>query len=311
MKILLVNVDSIIPNLALQKIKIHHELLGDVVNQIKDEHPNTFPLLLQNYDKVYVSCVFDWNKHFCTKWEGVAEIGGSGYSLKKELPPEIDAIKPKINFGFTTRGCIRNCYFCIVPQKEGKIKIVGDIYDIWDGKSDRVILMDNNILAAPKHFSKICDQLRKENLIVDFNQGLDCRLLTDKLCRDILSLKFVSSMGLRFAFDDIKSKKSVLKALKLLKDNGMPDWFTRWYVYVGVKDTVDTVMERIKILKENKQFVFLMRDKKVRDNTIYREIYEWSCHPGLYKKTDYYIGVKKNAKAKHDDKLNKNRKKLF
>ena len=171
MDILVVDVDSSIPNLALQKIVMYHRKRGDRVRQIKDDLP--YSLLNTSYDKVYVSCVFSWNKHLCKKWEGIAEIGGSGYSLTKELPPEIDAMKPKINFGFATRGCIRNCYFCIVPKKEGKIKEVGDLYDIWDGKAEEVIFMDNNILALPKVFFKVCKQVKKENLRVDFNQGLD------------------------------------------------------------------------------------------------------------------------------------------
>ena len=120
MKILVVNIDSTIKNLALQKIVMYHKSKGHRVRQINDDLP--YSLLRESYDKVYVSCIFSWNKEHCKKWEGIADIGGSGYSLTKELPPEIDAMNPKINMGFATRGCIRKCYFCIVPKKEGKIK---------------------------------------------------------------------------------------------------------------------------------------------------------------------------------------------
>lgn len=283
MDILVVNLDSIIPNLALQKIVMYHKIKGDRVRQIEDNKSKRklpYPLLIDSYDKVYVSCVFSWNKPRCQKWEGLAKIGGSGYSLTKELPPEIDALKPKINMGFTTRGCIRKCHFCVVPQKEGYIREVGDIYDIWDGKGKDISLMDNNILALPKTFFKICRQLKKENLKIDFNQGLDHRLLTDKICKELLSLRYSSDAGgkIRFAYDDVAYKPTVLRALKMLKKNGMRDWHTRWYVYVGIKDTVETVLERVNLLRSWKQAVFLMRDrdKAVMSNRVFAKIYSWT-----------------------------------
>ncbi len=280
-KILLVNVDSTIPNLALEKLRVYYERKGDKVTKIKDESVGILPFI-DGYDKIYVSCVFDYNKHFCKKWKGIANIGGSGYSLKKCLPTKIEQIKPKMNFGFTTRGCIRNCYFCIVRKKEGYIHIVGDIYDLWDGKERNILLMDNNILALPKHFFKISSQLKKEKLIVDFNQGLDHRLLTDDICQELFSLQHIHEI--RFAFDDILYKKSVLKAFEMLRKNGLKDRQTRWYVYVGVKDSVGNVLERVNILRDAKQLVFVMRDKdkKVQDNLEFTHIYNWSCDVSAY-----------------------------
>ena len=295
MRILLVNVDSVIPNLALEKLRIYYERQGDKVTLIKDE---TLLPFVDAYEQIYVSCVFDYNKHRCRKWRGLADIGGSGYSLKKHLPAVIEKIKPKINLGFATRGCIRNCYFCIVPEKEGKIHIVGDIYDLWDGKGKDIILLDNNTLAIPKHFFKISKQLKKENLKVDFNQGLDHRLLTNKICKELFSLKHFREI--RFAFDHISYKKSVLKALTLLRKNGLKDWQTRWYIYVGIKDNIDTVLQRINILRNAKQLVYLMRDKAVQNNPEYaRDLLVWCNYPGLYKSTPFckrILDIQKNRR---------------
>jgi hypothetical protein len=265
---------------------MYHRKKRDSVLAVDDESQILMPLFLNRYDKVYASCVFDWNKWKCDKWEGIADIGGSGYSLDKNLPPRIEAMKPRMNWGFTTRGCIRKCPWCVVPQKEGKVREVGDIYDIWDGKAKEICIMDNNILALPKTFFKIAKQLKKENLKVDFNQGLDHKLLTDKICQELFSLKYPSGMGgkIRFAFDHISYKKTVLKALKMLKRNGMKDWRTRWYVYVGVDDTYDTVLERINILRDRKQAVFLMRDRneKVMSNAEFAQMYVWTNHIELF-----------------------------
>ena len=154
MKVLIIDIDSRIPNLALKKIEKYYLDKGDEVLW-------NIPLAKDIVDKVYVSCVFTKNKNKCNFWEGMGDIGGSGYSLEINLPLEIEAVKPRINYGFTTRGCIRNCKFCIVPKKEGKIRIEGELLDLWDGYSKKVIVMDNNILALPTHFEMVCRQARE------------------------------------------------------------------------------------------------------------------------------------------------------
>ncbi len=276
MKILLINIDSILPNLALKKIEKYHINKGDEV--IWD-----YELFASQADKIYVSCIFDWNKPLAEHWGMYPQsvIGGSGYSLKIELPKRIAKIKPRINMGFTTRGCIRNCEFCIVPKKEGKIHAIGDIYDIWDGKSKELVIMDNNILAMPKHFMKISWQLKKEKLKVDFNQGLDHRLLTDEICKELLSLKHIYEI--RFAFDDIAQKLTVEKAIKMLKSHGLKNWQARWYVYIGEKDTFDTVYKRMVYLREEQQMVYVMRDRKVTDKPAWIGLAKWGNCMGSFK----------------------------
>lgn len=273
MKILIIDIDSKIPNLALKKIEKYHIDRGDEVMWNNE-------LFQFSVDKTYVSIVFDWNKSKASQFPN-AEIGGSGYDLVKTLPKEIEQIKPRINIGFTTRGCIRRCYFCIVPQKEGKIRAEGDIYDIWDGKSKELIILDNNIIALPEHFKKICSQLRKEKIKVDFNQGLDHRLLTSDILDELLSIRHIREI--RFAFDDLAYKSTVLKALQLFKKRKVRDWATRWYVYVGVNDTFDTVYERLALLKENKQGAYLMRDRKIYDKKIFVALAQWANTMGAFK----------------------------
>ena len=274
MKVLLIDIDSTIPNLALKKVEKYHADRGDEI--IWD-----MALALNSVDKVYVSCVFPENKYKCLIFEGRALIGGSGYDMSVKLPPEIDAVKPRINWGFTTRGCIRHCHFCFVPTMEGNIHKIGDIYDIWDGKSKELFIMDNNILAMPDHFKMICGQLRGEKLRVDFNQGLDHRLLSEDLWHELTTLRHIREI--RFAFDDIAYKKTVVRALELMKRGGLKDWQTRWYVYVGKKDTLKTVYERLVLLKSYKQTAYLMRDKEVHDNPQWIAMAAWTSLQGAFK----------------------------
>lgn len=274
MKVLLVNIDSTIPNLALKKIEKYYQDNGDEV--IWD-----MPIEADLVDKIYVSCVFPRNKQRAVSIHPHAIIGGSGYDLHIKLPPEIEAMKPKINWGFTTRGCIRKCHFCFVPEMEGYIHVEGDIYDLWDGESKEICLMDNNILALPKHFKMICEQIRKENLRVDFNQGLDHRLLTKDLWLELLSLKHIHEI--RFAFDDIAYKNTALRALELITTNGGKNWGTRWYVYVGTKDTFGTVYERLEILHRYKQHAYLMRDEQVYGKPEFVALASWTNMAGAFK----------------------------
>ncbi len=297
-KILLVDIDSTIPNLALKKIEMYHAAKGDEIIW-------NLPLAIDLVDKAYVSCIFPENRYKCEIFEGRAYIGGTGWDFIKKrtgeveqkyntvLPEEIESLNPKINYGFTTRGCIRNCYFCFVPRKEGKIRVIGDIYNIWDGKSKEIILMDNNILALPDHFMKIAKQLKREKLTVDFNQGLDHRLLTEEIWSELISLKHVHEI--RFAFDDIGYIPVVNKAFKIMEKVGLRDWQTRWYVYVGVKDTFDTVYERLEILRSHKQHAYVMRDRQVVDKPEWIALAAWAGEPGNFKKN--FIDLMDNSEV--------------
>ena len=100
-------------------------------------------------------------------------------------------------FGYASRGCIRKCSFCGVPKLEGAQRdmppitnIVNSVSRIYGPKKD-LILMDNNVTAAPK-FNEIMAEIRDLGFVpgarlsrngstrkrrVDFNQGVDSRLL--------------------------------------------------------------------------------------------------------------------------------------
>jgi len=88
------------------KLSAWHKKRGDEVTVLDMSN--------HKFDRVYASKVF---------------VGGSGYDLKSELPPEIEAVVPDYegfkadySIGFTSRGCIRDCGFCIIREKEGLIR---------------------------------------------------------------------------------------------------------------------------------------------------------------------------------------------
>lgn len=287
MKIGLIQIDGELPNLALMKLSAWHRKHGDSVFLIK---PTVISRSLINFDKVYVSCIFEENQQKAisiSKQYPNSEIGGIGVNSLR-LPNEIEHIMPDYetfkcdySIGFTTRGCIRACYFCKVRGHEGYIRENCDIYEFWNPKHKNIVLMDNNILAIPEHFKKIAGQIKENNLIVDFNQGLDHRLLTPELCQILIGLRHEHEI--RFAFDDISYEPTVMRAIKMMKEAGLKDWGTRWYLYIGVKDTFETVYKRMELLRKEKQGVYVMRDSKVRDTPEFVALASWGNTMGAFK----------------------------
>jgi hypothetical protein len=269
MRISLIDVDSKIPNLALMKISAYHKSKGNIVG-----------FNLSDPDQVYVSCIFIKNR---TQALGIAKLfscpvifGVSGINYDK-LPNEIEHIMPdydlypsEYSMGFTSRGCIRKCSFCIVPDKEGKIKINSDIYEFYDSRFSHIVLLDNNILALPDHFKTIAKQIMDNNLTVDFNQGLDIRLVDND------NIKLLSNLRVkpvyRFAFDNPQDEKIIVEKIKLLKEHGLRGMF---YVLVGFNTTLDQDIHRINVLNSLDQRVYIMRYESVRGKQPYTDLAHW------------------------------------
>lgn len=200
MNIGILAVDSNYPNLALMKISNYHKLQEDLV-----EWYNPF----NHYDKVYMAKVFSFTEDY-QQWITNAdyiEKGGTGYDISKVLPGKIDCMVPdyslynlddKTAYGFLTRGCPNKCKWCIVPQKEGKIAPYIDIEEIAVNNRKNIILMDNNVLASEYGLQQI-EKIIRLKLRVDFNQGLDARLVTDEVARLLAKVKWIKRI--RFGCD--------------------------------------------------------------------------------------------------------------
>lgn len=82
-------------------------------------------------------------------------------------------------YGFLTRGCPRQCPFCIVSKKEGKTSYkVADLSDFWNGQR-YIKLLDPNLLASSE-CENLLQQFIESRAWVDISQGLDVHLMTKK-----------------------------------------------------------------------------------------------------------------------------------
>lgn len=200
MQIGLIDVDSHnFPNLALMKISAWHKSKGDSVEMWNG---------LKHYDKVYMAKVFtdEYTNpiDYCINADEVI-CGGTGYDLKNKLPSKIECQCPDYSlygatgaYGFLTRGCPRNCKFCVVSQKEGRIsRQVADAEDFYRGQKE-IKLLDPNILACKDH-ENLLGQLANTGAWVDFTQGLDIRLISKD---NVELLNRIKTKMIHFAWDD-------------------------------------------------------------------------------------------------------------
>ena len=288
MNVLLIDIDSKIPNLALKKLEKYY--LDQGARVIWD-----MPLFAEWADVIYISCIFSWNRDKCKEWEPYPHswIGGTGYDLDITLHEDIEKVRPRINLGFTTRGCIRKCDFCVVPEKEGGVRIVGDLFGLWDGCSDLITVLDNNILAMPEHFELICRQAQERKLRIDFNQGLDHRLLTDDIAATMKKTRHKGEW--RFAFDHPDMIDSAKEALRLLQKHGIKRAF--WYVLVGFDTALKEDLFRLNYLRDEGQTVFVQRYNKDR-NTL--ALAQWGNQHKLFRTMSYeqFLALKSKGKRR-------------
>lgn len=212
MKIGLIDVDghSGFPNLALMKISMYHKLKGDDVSWY-------VPMFGGRYDLVYMSKVFTHTQDYLYPIDSKEVIkGGTGYDIHKDLPNEIDLLQPDYSiypqierntaYGFLTRGCPNKCRWCIVPKKEGIIRPYMDVDDIAINGRTNLILMDNNVLASEYGISQI-QKIIERGYKIDFNQGLDARLITPAIAEMLAKVKW--SKYIRFGCDTPKQVKEL------------------------------------------------------------------------------------------------------
>lgn len=290
MRIGLIDVDGHnFPNIPLMKISAWHKSQGDSVEWYH-------PMFSGHMDKVYMSKVFS----FTPDYEYVIDAdeiikGGSGYCIElidgkeiyhaerdRNLPDEVEHMFPDYSlygitdtaYGFLTRGCPRGCGFCHVASKEGKRSHkVADLSEFWNGQK-KIILCDPNILAYPDHM-ELLQQLVDSGAKVNFNQGLDIRLVND---RNLELLKQIRLDGIHFAFDRWQDKDIIEPRLRAFAEKTGYDR-NKGRVMVYILCNYDTTLEqdiyRIQLCRELNFSPYPMIYDKEHADPIYRKLQRW------------------------------------
>lgn len=279
------------PNLALMKISAYHKSLGDHV-----EWYDAWGGAKQEYDKVYMSKVFSFTPDYEYPIYAKEVVrGGTGYAITLEngkevfhkernhnLPDEVEHIYPDYSlyqnltqdtaFGFLTRGCPRGCDFCIVKDKEGRCSIkVADLSEFWSGQKN-IVLCDPNILAC-KDWKSLLQQLIDSHATVDFNQGLDIRMMTPE---KIEMLKKIKIKQIHFAWDRYEDKEKVIPKFKLWSElYGGRAHDTIVYTIVNFTTTIEQDLERIYTLRDLGFWAYVMIYDKEHCKPIYKKLQRW------------------------------------
>ncbi len=272
MNIGLLPVDSSYPNLALMKISAWHKKQGDCV-----EWYNPF----NRYDKLYMAKIFSFTEDYLQYITNadIIEKGGTGYDIKKMLPPGIDRMQPdysiypsidsKTSYGFLTRGCPNKCKWCCVPAKEGNIAPYMDIEEIAVDGRNHIVLMDNNVLASDYGLEQI-EKIIRLGLRVDFNQGLDARLVTDDIAKMLAKVKWVKRI--RFGCDTPKQIEECERATSLIDKHGYKG---EYFFYCILLDDFNESFSRVNHWRQKGQR-FLPHCQPYRDlNNPHQTIPQW------------------------------------
>ena len=279
------------PNIALMKLSAYHKRIGDVVEWYD-------PLFSGHFNIVYLSKVFSFTPDYEFPIDADEIIkGGSGYCISLEngketfdeskntnLPYEIEHIYPDYSiypeltqdtaFGFLTRGCPRGCDFCIVGKKEGRCSVkVADLSEFWNGQR-KIVLCDPNILAC-KDWRELLQQLIDSGAEIDFNQGLDIRLMTEEKARLLNQIKIKE---IHFAWDRYQDKETILPKLKLfasITKHSPHAHKAIVYTIVNFDTTIEQDLERIYTSRNLGYWPYIMIYDKEHCQRVYKNMQRW------------------------------------
>ena len=236
---------TVFPNLALGKIARYHKERGDMVE---------WATPMEHYDKVYMAKVFNFSPddEYIYYADEIIK-GGTGYDIHSHLPDEIDRVQPDYSiypniasdtaYGFLTRGCPNKCRWCVVPRKEGAIRPYMDIDDIAIEGRNKIVLMDNNILAAGDYAISQIKKIIDRGYRIDFNQAIDARLVTEEFAELLAKVKWIDRR-IRFGCDTHAQITECERAISMIQGYGYKGEFFL-YTMIGGKSDFEESYNRV------------------------------------------------------------------
>ncbi len=257
--IFLIDIDGKLPNLALMKLSSYYKDKGRKVVLL---HKDT---CIKGAYKIFASSIF--NKASSAKYIKKLKkfygksliLGGSGVDISLRLPQKIEnmpadySLYPNLGdraMGFLTRGCPFHCPFCLVPEKEGKPHQVSDLDSLLQGKRDKLILLDDNLLSHPRA-NDFLEEFASRSIKVNFTQTLDINLIDKKKAE---LLKKVNCSNLRFTRRNFHFSLNDNKRLEKIKENYNLFGFTgkdnvEFVCMYGFNTTLAQDVERFRFLR--------------------------------------------------------------
>jgi RNA polymerase subunit RPABC4/transcription elongation factor Spt4 len=298
MKVGLIDVDSHnFPNLPLMKLSAWHKKIGDKVDW--------YLPIDDKYDLVYQQKIFSFTADYGYHINADKVIkGGTGYCIELidgkeifdksknvDLPYEIEHIYPDYSiypqypeaYGFLSRGCPRNCDFCIVGKKEGCRSVkVADLSEFWRGQ-EVIRLLDPNILACADRID-LLQQLIDSKAKIEFTQGLDIRLTDEKVNELIMKCKL---NVLHFAWDKEKDSDIIISKLTEFKKQTNIDYRkAKVYMLTNFDTDFDFDIYRVELLKEMGFDPYVMIYDKIHCEQKYKDLQRYCNNKIIFRSSD-------------------------
>ena len=324
------------PNLALLKISAYAKELGHHVRLICDydelRNDGKTAIIDCDYDLLILSRVFKFTNvpdfiELLIK-NHLIYYGGTGYFEINgpNLPDEVEHHMPdytlyneyiekatggdeklkkrrfddylSYSIGFTTRGCIRHCGFC-VNRLLNRVVEWSPVSEFLDESRKNIYLWDDNIMAAPPRvFTKVMEDLKRVGKSFQFRQGMDIRLMTEQKAKLLNDMKYHGDYIFAFdhyRMDDPNEKRQVeqtIKGLKVWRSHCLKS--TKLYVLVAYDSQDETDIEgtffRIKTLMIFGCLPYIMRFEEYNNSrfkNMYTQLARWCNQPGFFKKMSF------------------------
>lgn len=307
---LLIDYGGKIQNHALMQLSTDYKAKGYQV-QLTDKRLTDVE---GHYDAVHCSVLFTWDKGGAESLQQIfphIQYGGTGWSISNWLPVEVEALKPDYELytlkhlirvqrgktpaekekkaeqlprsaiGRTTTGCIRQCDFCFVPEKEGRLKQVGTMGDILTDWCDELILLDNNFTADPlmleklaelKEFNEMRRKMKKKAVRLNITQGIDARMMTEEKAAALANT--VHSAQIHTAWDRVSDETTVMGGIKTML-NYMGARRIMTYMLIGHDSTEEEDLYRFRKLREMGITPYVMVFNKRKDSPWLRHFPRW------------------------------------
>lgn len=202
------------------------------------------------------------------------------------------------SIGFLTRGCFRQCEFC-VNKKYKKCEKHSDITEFMDANRSKLCFLDDNFFACPE-WRDIIEEVEGTGKRFRFKQGLDERLLNEEKIKKMREWKYDGKYI--FAFDNIEDRDMIKGKMDLLYSI-YPDWKKEmmFYCFCGFDrnnkydnefwlNDIRDLLERFMILGEYSAHPYVMRHENYKMspyNHIYDCLAAWANQPFMYYRTSF------------------------
>ena len=205
------------------------------------------------------------------------------------------------SIGFLTRGCIRQCSFC-VNKGVRAILPYSNLEDFVDNNRPYIYLWDDNFLSY-RNWKDLLKQLNATGKPFQFRQGLDERVLDEERAKALSKSRYHGDFI--FAFDQWKQHNLIERKLKIWKRYCKKT--TKFYLFCGYELTKEDdeklfedvyyLFRRIQILMSYGCLGYVMRHADYENHrlgNIYTQIARWCNQPQFYKKMSFEEFVLRN-----------------